>query len=238
MDKKNLLGLIEKYNLSGTVESVKWVMENNQAKIEFVSDDKSLIGTTELNKLELEDGEFGVFNTSDLTKMLSALDDDIKIEPIKIADKFRNLKISDKTFKMNYVLSDIAIIPPAPVLKTLPDFEVKVSIDREFIDKFIKAKNAISDAQSFAIQSQGDDTIFTIGYSEQNTNRTAFKVSCQSSNDVGPLLFGIEYMKNILVANKDADKGSVEVSSKGLMRIQFENKLYKSTYFLVKLQGE
>lgn len=238
MNKRKLLGLVEKYNLAGTIESVKWDIVNKQLKVNFVSEDKSVIGSTELNVFEMEDAEFGVYTTTDLIKMLGALEEDVNIEPLKVGDKCRNLKISDKTFKMNYVLSDTAIIPPVPVLKTLPEFEVKISANKEFIDKFIKAKNAISDAESFAIQSMTDDVVFTIGYSDQNTNRTSFTLACQNSEDIGPVLFGIENMKNILVANKDSDKGTIEVSGKGLMRLQFENKDYKSTYFLVKLQGE
>lgn len=238
MNKKQLLGLIEKYNLSGTIESVKWVVQNKKLNVDFVSDDKALVGTSELNEFDFEDAELGIYTTSELIKMLAALEDSVTIEPVKIADKFKTLKISDKTFKMQYVLSEPAIIPPAPVLKKLPEFEVSIRVDKEFIDKFIKAKNAISDAESFAVQSMGDETVFTIGYSDQNTNRTAFKVSCQNRTDIGPLLFGIEYMKNVLVANKDADKGVIEISSKGLMRLQFETKEYKSTYFIVKLQSE
>lgn len=237
MNKKLLTGLIEKYNLGGTIESVKWVVKDNVVKVDFVSEDKSLIGSTVLNKLEMEDAEFGVYTTSELTKMLSVLEDDITIEPVKVADKYRSLKINDKSFKMTYVLSDPAIIPPAPNLKTLPPFEVKIDVKKEFVDNFLKAKTAISDSDSFAVQSMAEDVVLTVGYSDNNTNRTSFKTVGVNTSDIGPLQFSVEQLKNILVSNKDFVTGTIEISSKGLLRVVFTNKEYTSTYFLVKLQN-
>jgi len=45
MKKAKLLSFIEKYALAGTVESVIWTVEKNECTINFVSEDKTLIGT-------------------------------------------------------------------------------------------------------------------------------------------------------------------------------------------------
>ena len=43
--------------------------------------------------------------------------------------------------------------------------------------------------------------------------------------------------KEILVANKDADQGYLEVSQSGLARVTFTGPSYTATYYLVQLQS-
>ena len=49
--------------------------------------------------------------------------------------------------------------------------------------------------------------------------------------------FSANLFKEILVANKDAESGYIEVSEAGLARVTFTGKDYSSTYYLVQLQA-
>ena len=47
--------------------------------------------------------------------------------------------------------------------------------------------------------------------------------------------FSAKYLREILVANKDAGTGNLEISSKGISRIVFSVDGITSTYYLVQI---
>ena len=237
MEKNKLTTFIDRYSLSGTIESVKWAIDKNKLTTDFTTEDKSLVGSVELKSVDLEDGEFGIFSTGELNKMLSVVDANVDITLNKIDNKIKNLKINDKNFKMNYVISDPEVIPKAAKLKKLPPFEIEIDINAEFVGKFIKSRNAISDSTSFAVKNIGDELEIIVGYSDINTNRISFKTACKATADIGPLLFSADYVKNILTVNKESANGKIMISSLGLMKISFDDANYKSEYFIVKYQS-
>ena len=55
----------------------------------------------------------------------------------KAKDKAVSLKISDTKSDVNYMLSDLSVISSPPNLKSIPDFEVKIKVDKSFMSKFI-----------------------------------------------------------------------------------------------------
>ena len=63
-----------------------------------------------------------------------------------------------------------------------------------------------------------------------------FNLDTQGSTDMSVICFSSTLFKEILVANKDAESGRLEVSSAGLARVTFKGKNYTSTYYLVQLQ--
>ena len=236
MNKTKIQQFIDKYNLSGTIESVKWEVANKQLSSQFVAEDKSLIGKVVLKSFESDDAVFGVNTTSELVKMLNVLDETITIG-MSADDKGKllNIKLSDTNFNMKYVLADPAIIPPAAKPKQLPTFEVEIPINGEFITKFIKSKAAVN-SLGFAVKTVGEEVDIIIGYSELNTNRISFKTSCTSTKDIGPILFSAEHLKNILTANKET-VGKISISSLGLMKISFDTTDFESEYFIVQFQN-
>ena len=50
MNKITLDTFIQKYNLGGNVNSVKWISNGTTLSTKFISGDKSLLGHVELNK--------------------------------------------------------------------------------------------------------------------------------------------------------------------------------------------
>ena len=79
MEKSKLNKFIQKYNLGGNVNSVKWTANANQLKTSFVTPDKSLLGTVVADNVKFEDADLGAYQTDQLQKLLSVLDDDINL---------------------------------------------------------------------------------------------------------------------------------------------------------------
>ena len=66
MQKSKLDRFIQKYNLGGNVNSVKWKSEDDTLTTTFVTPDKSLLGTVKVNKFKFEDAELGIYQTDQL----------------------------------------------------------------------------------------------------------------------------------------------------------------------------
>jgi len=234
MKKDKLSNFISKYHLAGNAESVKLQVTDNKLSTRFITADQTVIGEVEYNDFNSEDVEFGVYTTGQLTKLMSALDDDVNVKFNQLDGKVYSITLSDSTTKADYMLSDLSVIQQPPVLKQLPEFDVVIDITKEFTSKFIKAKNALPEADNFAVESNGTDTIITVNYSNVNTNKVSFKVSTQSASKITPVCFSAKLFKEILTANNDCT-GTLEISGRGLGRVTLTNKEFKTIYYLVKL---
>ncbi len=236
MKKSNFLRFIEKYHLGGIVESVKWSVKNKTLDVKFVSDDMVLIGNVTLKDMEMDDTEFGIYTTSELLKMFSALDTEIKVDVVEYDGKPVNMLFTDSKLKSVYILSDPAIIPKSATSKKMPDWNVEMDLSSAFIDTYIKSKNALSETTSFAVQASDEEAEIIIGYSDKNTNRISWKEKSTVNEELLPIMFNAEYFKSVLMANKNMSKGKLSISSAGLMMIEFEEGDYSSKYFMVQLQ--
>ena len=63
---------------------------------------------------------------------------------------------------MTFMLADTSVIPAVPSINAEPEYEVTIDIDELFVNKFIKAKNALPDAKNFAVQVQNGKIKFII----------------------------------------------------------------------------
>jgi hypothetical protein len=103
------------------------------------------------------------------------------------------------------------------------------------IDKFIKAKGALSDIDTFTVFTEKGDLKMAIGYSSISTNRITFTCQKGYSGDVKPISFSAKYLKEILTANKDATAAKLQVSADGLCHIQFQIDDFVCKYYLVEI---
>ena len=71
-----------------------------------------------------------------------------------------------------------------------------------------------------------------IGYAEINTNRVTLPVETESYEVIDNVSFNANLFKDVLVANKECEDATLEVSSQGL-RINFKVDEYDATYYLV-----
>ena len=236
MDKSKLVKFINKYYLSGNVNSVAINSDGNGLSTRFVSGDKSLLGEVKLKNYSITEADFGVYQTDALLKMLSVLDNDVSVDLVKAEEKAISLDAKDSGAKVRYMLSDLSVINTPPQLKQIPEFELLLNVDKTFVSKFISGKGALPDTESFTIVS-GDKPEVIIGYSSIATNRVAVPVENQTDNTIDNISFNANLFKDVLEANKECEAAVLEVSSEGLARITFNVSDYESTYYLVAVQN-
>ena len=237
MNKNNLLKLIQKYSLGGLIESVAWNAEGTKLSVRFISDDKTLLGEVEYNAYTSTPMNVGIYTTSLLKNMIGVLDNDLTLKVDKAGDKSVSLKLSSEETETSYQLADLGVIPPVPDLKTLPDFGIAIDMASNMIDKFIKAKGALSDVDTFTIFTEGGDLKMAIGYSSISTNRVTFTAQKDYAETVKPISFSAKYLKEILTANKEATSAKLKVSTDGLSNVEFQIDDFVCKYYLVEISN-
>ena len=60
MQKTKLDRFIQKYNLNGNVNSVKWTSKDDTLATTFVTSDKSLMGSVKVDNVQFDEGDVGV----------------------------------------------------------------------------------------------------------------------------------------------------------------------------------
>ena len=236
MNKAKLTRFIQKYSLGGLVESVAWKAGDNKLVTRFISDDKTVLGEIQLDNFAFTSPDLGVYTTSALSKLLSVVGEDIELETQEIEGKAVNIFVKSENTKVQFQLADLAVIPNVPDLKKLPEFDVDINFDGAFIDKFIKAKNALSDVDTFTILTEKKELKIVLGYSNINSNRVVFVVDKDYSGDVKPISFSAKYLKEILTANKEATSVILKVSTQGISHVEFKIDDFNAKYFLVEQQ--
>ena len=231
MNKSKFDGFINRYNLGGEIESVMIKSDDKNLSVRMISDDKTLLGDVTVVEGDFPNGEFGIYTTSQLKGLLSVLDESISVEEVTGAVKF-----SDKGTKVQYMLAAPSVIPAVPDLKALPPFDVEVTLNDDFINKFIKSKGALSDADTFTFTSKAGKSEIILGYSSINSNRISIDVAINSTEDIEPIAFSAKYLKAILMANKGSKTSSLKISSKGLSHVSFTDGDYTSNYYLVEIK--
>jgi hypothetical protein len=236
MEKSRLINFISKYYLGGLVNSVAW-NSNGSLSTRFISDDKCVVGEIKLNNFNSQAAKFGVYQTDLLIKLLGVLGNTVNLNINGADEKPFSLTFDDKSTTVNYMLADLAVIPPAPDLKQLPSFELEMPITKEFIDKFIKAKSALPDIEKFTVLKNKKENKYqiVIGYANTNSNRISIDIDCNCTEEIEPISFSAKYFNGILAANKDLNGGTLKVSSEGLAVADFDIDDFDATYYLVKL---
>ena len=236
MEKTKLTRFIEKYHLSGNVNAVVINSNNSKLSTRFITGDKSLLGELSCDKFTFEDTELGVYDTEQLSKLLSVLSDDVSYNVSKSGDKAIALEVNDQHSSVNFMLIDKSVINQPPALKTLPEFQVKIKVDRQFITRFVSGKSALSDTETFTVISDDNGVQVVIGYASINTNRVTIPVQTEEAESINNVSFNANLFKDVLVANKECESATLEVSEGGLARINFSVDDYDVTYYLVAVQ--
>ena len=236
MQKSKLDKFIQKYNLGGNVNSVKWKSNGDTLSTSFVTPDKSLLGNVKVDKFSFDSAELGIYQTDQLKSLIGVLGDDISLDLTSAGDRAVSLNVKNGAISIDYVLSDLSVIPDPPALKRLPEFGTQIKLDTKFINTFVKGKSALSDIDSFTILNGKSGIEVVIGYSSTNTNRVNIPVETTSSNLEKPISFNANLFKEVLVANKECTSAVLEVSNEGLAKVNFKVDDYDSTYYVVAMQ--
>ena len=236
MNKIVLDTFIQKYNLGGKINSVKWESNGNTLSTRFISPDKSLLGELTLIKQTLPEFEVGVYDTPLLSKMLGSLADSIDFKLVNIDDNPVAFHLTDSVISADYVLAAIGVIPDVPELKNIPEFTTLVNLDSQFINSFIRGKGALADVETFTVNPVDNGVEFVIGYSDINSNRISIKVQSGAVDMTESITFNAELFKELLNANKECSKATLQISDKGLAHIEFNVDDFNVKYWLVSQQ--
>ena len=238
MKKPYLQDVIEKYYLGGLVERVKIQITDKTLTTKFISAQKNLVGVLEAPGITLPDCEFGVYDTSQLLKLIGITDHFLTLDVEVNRGIANKLLIADNEYNLEYALADTMLTPSVPSIDE-PTYQMVADVDTEFIAKFLKAKKALG-TDVFIVE-QGIDheekqaMKFTLGGVDKHTNKVNFTLPTALSSVPGvQLKFPIEEFGEILAANKEIATGILSVSEDGLLKIEFTNEEeVKVTYLLV-----
>ena len=236
MDKYKLTRFIDKYHLNGNVNAVVINSKKDSLTTRFITGDKALLGELSMANWTFDEAELGVYDTEQLSRLLGVLDDDVNLNLTQSGDKAIALEISDQYSKVNFMLSDKSVINQPPPLKGIPEFQLKIKVDTNFITRFIGGKSALPDTDTFTVITSNDGVKLIIGYSSINTNRVTIPVETETYEDIDKVSFNANLFKDVLVANKECETATLEVSEKGLAKINFKVDQYDVTYYLVAVQ--
>jgi hypothetical protein len=235
ISKKVISDIVSKYSLGNVIEKVKWVVEDEKLLINFINDSKVLLGYVEYrNDIGLKNGDYGIFNTSQLIKCLNILDGDILMEASN-----SKLNIADTNYEIKFGLSKPEVLPKVPEIKDEDNFSVSFSVNDEFITRFVKSKDALSDLEIFTVETRegftGEELVFTIGTTI--TNSIEFTVEADIKESFSSIPFDSNLFKEILKANKNYHSGEIRINKKGLIDAHFHcGEGLFTGYYLVRKQ--
>ena len=238
MKKPYLESVIEKYHLGGLVERVKIQVTDKTLYTKFISAQKNLVGVLEAPGITLPDCEFGVYDTSQLLKLIGITDHFLTLD-VEVNKGIANkLLIADNEYNLEYALADTMLTPSVPSIDE-PNYTMVADVNAEFIAKFLKAKKALG-TEVFIVEQDKDvedkpAIKFTLGGVDKHTNKINFTLQTSISTLPGiQIKFPIEEFGEILAANKEPKTGVLSVSEDGLLKIEFTNEEgVKATYLLV-----
>lgn len=242
MKRAELLKFIDLYNLSGNVERVKIDADGKRLKTVFITENKTLYGSIVHENLDMDTGEYGIYDTARLKKMLSILDEDITATVEKLdSGKVVGITFADKHTESFVMLADMSVIPKAPAGVRQFAVDLEVNLTSDFIQRYIRAKNALADAESFSFvpNKKTNKVEMILGHGATGTNRIKLEVDLVPGKDTLPsvLSFNADYLKEILSKNSDAGTTKLSVASGGLAHVQFKAKSYEANYYLLKLSN-
>lgn len=240
MKKQHLLSFIQRYYLGSSCESVKLVSDGTNTTTSFITEDKNVVGMISRFMLELEAGEYHIYDTSKLISLLNILDGDIRIKVNKHNDTPFSWTLSDGFSKVTFILSDPVTIPEAPKgIKKEISYDMKVMLQAPLFSGFIKAQGALSDAETFSISSDGYKAELVLGKTNIETNRVAFDLNVVGSSSPIPTThFSSKYLREILSANKDSVNSFLEISKMGIAHLTFDTakEPLTSEYYLMRME--
>ena len=236
INKKVISDIVSKYSLGNSIEKVKWVITDDKFTINFINDSKNLVGYVEYRKdIGLKPGDYGIFNTSQLIKCLNILDGDILVDATT-----SKLNMADTNYDIKFNLADPAVIPNVPSIDDSDEWSVSFSVSDEFITRFVKSKDALSELDTFTVETRdgfnGEELVFTVGTNITNTIEfTVENATINESFEAVP--FDSNLLKEILKANKDYHSGEIRIHKDGLLDIHLHcgGPLYTG-YYLVRKQ--
>jgi hypothetical protein len=235
ISKLELQAIIEKYHLKGLIENVKWEIDSNKKlTVNFMAPTREMIGSLTHSGFPLPESEIGISNTTQLDKLLSITSGDLILDYAKEGKIISKLLIADQQFNLNYSLADLLTVPKPGSYNGPEEYDIETAIDNEITTALVKAKNALPNSENVVIKPSLNGLEFTFGGDVEYANKVSYSIqNIDLTGKTFTLTYNSDLLKEILVANKNADSSKLYVNSSGLMKIEFNYKNLQSKYYLV-----
>lgn len=179
INKILLQSILNKYHL-GVNQSVKWVINDNNLEINFVSPTKDIIGKVLCSDFQLEDSEIAIYDTKKLSNLLSICQGDLLLELEKSHKIYTKLRISDASFNLTYALSDPLLMEKVGTVN-VPQWVVEIPLEKENIANLIKAKSALGETDNMLFTTtqnlDGEDICeFVFGDEMGHNNKIIYQI--------------------------------------------------------------
>ena len=240
-DKRIIDSFIDKYHLGGNIERIKWVSDNESLSANFINDSQNLVGKIITKNFQFPVGEFGIYSTSTLSKLLGILENEVMFEVQKEGGTPSKFIMADTSMDIKFNLADPQVIPNVPAINKT-EGNVEIELDEEFTTKFIKAKDAASEEVFYVSTQDGftsKEVAFTIG--NKSTNSVSFSKDIEEGGldiKLDNIPFNADLVKEIFKHNKRFEHGWVQINPKGLMTFAFKFGDLETNYYLVRNQNQ
>ena len=118
-DKRIIDSFINKYHLGGNIERIKWVSDNESLSAKFINDSQNLVGQITTKNFQFPVGEFGIYSTSTLSKLLGILENEVIFDVNKEGNTPSKFIISDTSMDVSFNLADPQVIPNIPAINKM-----------------------------------------------------------------------------------------------------------------------
>ena len=118
-DKRIIDSFIDKYHLGGNIERIKWVSDNESLSAKFINDSQNLVGEIKSKNFQFPVGEFGIYSTSTLSKLLGILENEVMFDVNKEGGIPSKFIIADTSMDISFNLADPQVIPNAPAINKM-----------------------------------------------------------------------------------------------------------------------
>ena len=243
--KNTLQSIISKYYLGGKVESVKWVVEDGNLSIDFMSPTKDMIGKLTAKGFPIAtEGTLAIFNTSQLNRLLNVLSGDLMLDAEKTKAVLTKLNIQDAKASINYSLADPLMIQKVGEVNEDVEWQVNATLENEDFHTFVRAASAIQGNEIVTLNPTEDIVgtpvlQFTFGERMEFSNKVEFHINAEFGENVrqdNKIPFNSEMLKEIFNANKTSDECHLSFVDDGLLRLIFtsQDEGIDTTYFVVR----
>ena len=240
MKKEVLETFIRRYTLGGEINKVKWkyTAADKTLHTRAAADNRSFVADVVMHEFT----DFGpadltvcIGDTSKIKGMMSPFGEDINMTINQQGDRILGFTVLDTDCESYCTAADpTSIDPVAKNLQDVPEYHVVVPLSEEFLEKFLKARNALKDVNTFtACMNKKGQFEVVIGYATANSNRIRIVPATDPTlNKLDTYLeFPVKNIAEVFKANDDIPNGTLSINNAGIARLYFKNDKYACTYF-------
>ena len=240
MKKETLTTFIRRYTLGGEITKVKWKYTAGEKTLHTraAADNRSFVADVIMSNFTdfgTEDIMVCIGDTEKVKGMMSPFGDDINLTINKSGDRILGFTLSDSDCESYCTAADpTSIDPVAKNLQDVPEYHVVVPLTDEFLDKFLKARNALKDVDNFSVGMNKKGAFeLVIGYTTANSNRIRIApVTDPQKNKLDTALsFPVKNIAEVFKANDDIPNGTLSINNAGIARLYFKNDNFTCNFY-------